>query len=76
MTAALKHFKHTSEFTELRKSTVCGWKDTYWKQLQLTDHIGKRSAEPIEELPTKCIGRPLLLGEDMEEEVRGFLKAM
>lgn len=74
VTAALKHFKHTGEFTELRESMVRGWKETYRKQL--TDRTGKRSAEPIEELPTKRRGRPLLLGEDIEEEVRGFLKAI
>ena len=39
VTAALNHFKHTGEFTELRKSTVHGWKDAYWKQLQLIDDI-------------------------------------
>ena len=36
----------------------------------------KRGPDPVDinELPQKCQGRPLLLGEDMEEEIKSFTK--
>ena len=55
----------------LKESMVCGWRDEYLHQLR----DGKRKGEDLEvsELPLKKIGRPLLLGEDIDKQVQAYL---
>ena len=57
----------------LKEATVRGWKNAYCKELLLQS---SRKHEPveIEELPQKRRGRPLLLGEELEDEVKFFIK--
>ena len=46
-TIAMRHFEGTTEFPNLKESTVCGWKDEYNK-------IRKKSpCQPVVKLPTK-----------------------
>ena len=54
---------------------MCGWRDAYCKELAIQSR--KRSGSPISiaELPVKRQGRPLLLGEEMEREVKRFIKS-
>ena len=76
--AAMRHFKETGEFTKLKESTVRGWRDAYIKTYKdLKEESRKRPGSPVkvEELPEKRRGRPLLLGEEMEREVKCFIKA-
>lgn len=47
-----------------------GWKNAYCKGL-LIQSSRKRGPLEIKELPRKCRGRPLLLGE---EQVKSFIK--
>ena len=53
-----------------------GWRDTYRQEVfnQSTDRKRDRPVE-VTELPQKRRGRPLLLGEELEEEVKLFVKA-
>ena len=70
--AAIRHFKQTGEFANLKESTVRGWKSTYCMKLAFSR---KRDVEveAIVELPEKRRGRPLLIGEELEDKVKWFL---
>ena len=48
-------------------------KNAYCKELLLQSGRKRKPVE-IEELPQKCRGRPLLLGEELEDEVKSFIK--
>ena len=71
--AAIRHFKCNEKFPALKEATVWGWKNAYCNELLLQS---SRKHEPVEigELPKKCQGRPLLLGEELEHEVKSFIK--
>ena len=71
--AAIRHFKRNELFPNLKEATVRGWKNAYCKEL-LIQSSRKRGPVEIEELPQKCRGRPLLLGEELEDEVKSFIK--
>ena len=70
--AAIRHFKQMGEFANLKESTVRGWKSTYCMKLAFSR---KRDVEveAIVELPEKWRGRPLLIGEELEDKVKWFL---
>ena len=51
-----------------------GWKNAYCKEL-LSHSSRKRGPVEISELPQKCHGRPLLLGDELETEVKLFIRA-
>ena len=51
----------------MKETTIHGWKDKY-------NELRKRS--PVVKLPTKRRGRPLLIGDHLEAEVRQFLEAI
>jgi len=59
----------------LKEASVRGWKNAYCKEL-LMQSSRKCGPDPVEikELPQKHQGRPLLLGEELEEEVKSFIK--
>ena len=59
----------------LKESSVRTWKNAYTAQLQRLRKEGKDSPM-VEELPAKRRGRPYLLGEDVELQVRAYLKAL
>ena len=69
VTALLRHFSKSGEFRELKESTVRGWMNAYKKEIKKASADGNT----IIELPEKKRGRPLLLGEDLEEQVKVFL---
>lgn len=61
----------------MKESTVCGWKNEYCKELKT--RANKRSScgsEPILQLPNKHRGRPLLIGDHLDAEVRLLIEAM
>ena len=76
ISAALRYFKNTGLFPDLKESTVHGWKNAYCTQLLLGLRNREAPVKPINELPEKWRGRPLLLGEVMEEQVKWFLKGI
>ena len=69
VTASLKYFKKTREFTDLKEPTVRGWVKAYRLELSC---LGAAVAS-IPEIPEKKRGRPLLLGEDLESQVKQFI---
>lgn len=72
--AAMRYFKQ--RFPNLKEATVRGWKNQYLKEFCIRSRDRKRGASPvqIEVLPSKRRGRPLLLGEMWEDEVKSFVK--
>ena len=69
VTASLKYFKRTQEFTDLKEPTVRGWVKVYWRELSC---LGAAVAS-LPEMPENKQGRPLLLGEDLESQVKQFI---
>ena len=67
VTATLRYFKKTGEFDDLKESTVRSWMNAYKKELS------KSEQSSVLTVPTQRIGRPLLLGEELDEQVKGFL---
>ena len=65
-TVSLKYFKRTGEFTELKEPTVHGWVKAYRCELPSLE----ASVASVPELPEKQRGRLLLLGKDLESQVR------
>ena len=65
--SAQKHFK--KKFPELGEGTVRSFKQKY---LSLIANSGNSS---ITSIPTKCMGRPLALG-DFDQEVQKYMKAL
>ena len=67
---------YTSKLPEpLKESSVWTWKNVYTKEKQRLRKEGKNSTT-IEELPSKIRGRPYLLGDDMEMQVRACLPVL
>ena len=71
--AAIRHFKTKEGFSPstLKESTVRGWKKLYCEELDRRKK--KADDEPVQELPLKQTGRPLLLGRDVEESARNII---
>ena len=74
VTLSLRHFKESGEFSNLKKSTVRGWVKHYRKELvatrvNLTGHVAG-----VSELPEKKRGRPLLVSEDIEDQVKEYIR--
>lgn len=71
--ASLRYFKRTGEYTDLKESTLRGWKTIYCKKLSSR----KRDLSSGEiELPEKRRGRPLLVENEVERKVRWFLNTI
>ena len=68
---SIRRFQKDFPPDALKESTVRGWRDEYLRQLR----DRKRRGEDLEvsELPLKKIGRPLLLGEDLDRQVQAYL---
>ena len=66
--ACLRHFKRNGEYTDLKESTVRG--------KELSSRKRDLSGGEIVELPEKCRGRPLLVGDEAETKVRWFLSTI
>ena len=68
--AAIRHFKTKEEYSriDLKESTVRGWKKLYCDTLSSKSRMG--DDKPVKELPAQSVGRPLLLGQDVEEKTR------
>ena len=68
--------RHLGSFPNLKEASVRGWRDAYRREVFNQSNDRKRD-RPVEvtELPQKRRGRPLLIGEELEEEVKLFIKA-
>jgi len=74
--AVIRHFKVNKHFPTLKEASVRGWKNAYMQVVPNQSTDRKRGGDPlaITELPQKRCGRPFLLGEELEEEVKLFIK--
>ncbi len=59
----------------LKESSVRDWKNAFLKEKKRLRSEGKEDTE-IDELPLKKRGRPYLLGEETEMQVRAYLKTI
>ena len=62
--------------SRFKGSTVRGWKNEYLDLKSKLKGSEKRSSTAIEQLPSKRRGRPLLIGDHLEAEVRLLIEAM
>ena len=67
--AALRHY--VKKFPELKESTVRTWRNVYVTELQRKWKIQDNTC--IKELPEKKRGRPLLLGNELEKQVKTYI---
>ena len=68
---ALRHFKRSGEFKDLKETTVRRWVKRFKSELSLLGTAS--SSADITDLNEKKRGRPLLVGEDVESYVKQFL---
>ena len=70
--AAVRHF--SNEFPELKDTTVHGWKVKYLFELEKCKSEGRELV--VKELPVAKMGRPLLLGEELDKAVQHYVFAL
>ena len=68
--ATLRHY--APKYPGLKESTVRTWRDSYTAELN-TRVKRKDDKIEVDELPAKKRGRPFLLGEDLDRQVRTYL---
>lgn len=66
VSASLRHFKRGNAFPDLKESTVRGWAKAYKDGLSTGGSVFK--------LPERRRGRPLLLGKDLDDQVKAFVQ--
>ena len=74
ITAAQRRFSKEFE-TDLKESTVRTWKKKYLAEVGLKKGAGEVDIN-VTSLTVKKRGRPLLLGEKLDEQVKHYLKAV
>ena len=69
--ATMKYFakKYPGEFGSLKETTVRRFKNLYEAELRFSDS----KAEDLKELPLKKTGRPLMLGDELDKQVRQYV---
>ena len=70
VSSSLRHFKSVQEL-DLKESTVHGWVTTYQKRLDSLRKEGKPVMVSV--LSEKPRGRPLLIGSELEDQVKSFV---
>ena len=68
---AIRHFKGDFPEDSLKESMIRGWKKAYLLELESCRRTGKDRT--VKELPHKKMGRPLMLGEDLDKQVQVYL---
>ena len=71
-TNAMRHF--TKDFPNLHESTVRGWKSVYLKEVGKQVKASVKDVS-VERLPEVQLGRPLLLSNQLDRQVRDYLNA-
>ena len=72
VTSALRYYKKNFHDLPLKETSVRRFKDRY--QELLRKRTRDNVHDELEELPTKKMGRPLLLGEEIDRQVKEYLK--
>ena len=72
-TKAIRHF--AKDMPELKESTVRGWRTAYLRELAIKVKAGEGDLS-VKKLPAVEKGRPLLLGQELDRQVRAYLTAL
>ena len=71
--AAMEHFTCQLGF-DVKKSSVSTWKMKYLAEVKRRVKTGESAV--VERLPVKKRGRPLLIGEKLDGEVKAYIRAI
>ena len=66
-------YENSNQFPDLNESTVRGFRKKYLAQMKLAE---KRSRSPEKSIVNLQRGRPLLLGNDIDEKVRKYIMTL
>ena len=69
--AAVRRFSGESD-AELKESTIRNWRQKYLAEVDLKKRNGEADT-PVTSLTVKKRGRPLLLGEKLDEDVKHYI---
>ena len=72
--AAVKHF--IKDYPNLKENTVRDWRDAYRQKLKEKVKEAKHKDEiqiQVTELPERKRGRPLLVGQELEQQIKDYL---
>ena len=75
VTASMRYFKNKYPDMELKETSVRRFKNSYLCEVKQKRKIDDEDTE-IEELPSKKRGRPTLLSEDVERQLKAYLVAL
>jgi hypothetical protein len=65
--------RHIKDFPNLKENTVRDWRDAYRLELKKTAKSSLETSTEITELPQKKRGHPVLLGEELDKQVKSYL---
>ena len=74
VTATVRHFSRVFTNRSLKESTVRTWKMKYLQEVAARRRANEDTS--VKELVNKKTGRPLMLGEDLDKQVRAYLTAL
>ena len=73
--AAIRHFSKQLGI-ELKVTSVQTWKTKYVAELNRKRKAGETDDLTVKALPVKKLGRPLLLGENLDSQVKAYIQAL
>ena len=73
--AAIRHFSKQLGI-ELKVTSVQTWKTKYVAELNRKRKAGETDDLTVKALPVKKLGRPLLLGEKLDSQVKAYIQAL
>lgn len=71
--AAIRYY--AKQYPDLKESSVRTWKNAYTSEIKKRRRQGREDVS-VKKLPEKKRGRPFLLGEELEMQVRAYLNAL
>ena len=74
VTASIRYFSKAFSSRSLKESTVRTWKAKYLQEARTKRRAGDDSA--LRALPNRKSGRPLMLGDDLDKQVRAYLTSL
>ena len=72
---AIRHFSKVLE-VELKTNSVQTWKRKYQAEVDRRRKAGETGVICVQSLPVKKRGRPLLLGEKLDSQVKSYIRAV
>ena len=71
--SAIRYFSKNSKYPNLKESSVRDWRNAYTRELKMKCRESNESKPVVTELVQKKRGRPLLLGNELDEYVKTYL---